>query len=81
MTQRHPNGVHRDDVEPYSINDGTEPLVYPAVSATHNCEVVGYPDSNKVGVRAGESYELPWIREIVRPGGSLDSFDGEPGAQ
>jgi len=62
------------------INDGDEPLVYLCVSTTHNCEVVGYPDSNKVGVRAGESFDHPWIREIVRPAPPLDYFDGEPGA-
>jgi len=62
------------------INDGDGPLVYLSISTTHKCEVVGYPDSNKVGVRAGEVFDQPWIREIVRPGASLDYFDGEPGA-
>jgi uncharacterized cupin superfamily protein len=63
------------------INDGTEPLVYLCVSTRLKTEVVGYPDSNKVGVRAGESFDEPWIREILRPGASLDYFDGEPNAK
>src|SRR3954467_14364226 len=37
------------------INDGAEPLVYLAVSTGQTCEVVGYPDSNKVAAAAGES--------------------------
>lgn len=62
------------------INDSTEPLVYLCISTRLHCEVVGYPDSNKVGIRAGESLDKPWIREIIRPGNSLDYFEGEPNA-
>jgi uncharacterized cupin superfamily protein len=59
------------------INDGTEPLVYLCVSTLHKTEVVGYPDSKKVGVRAAEDFDKPWIRVIVRDGESLDYYDGE----
>jgi uncharacterized cupin superfamily protein len=61
------------------INDGDAPLVYLCISTMHKCEVVGYPDSNKVGVRAGESFEKPWVRSMTR-GASLDYWDGEPDA-
>jgi uncharacterized cupin superfamily protein len=62
------------------INDGKEPLVYLCVSTLHKCEVVGYPDSNKVAASAGPSWEKPWIRQIVRKGETLDYWDGEPKA-
>jgi uncharacterized cupin superfamily protein len=35
------------------INDGTEPLVYLAMSATDGADVVEYPDSNKVAASVG----------------------------
>ncbi|HTL37165.1 MAG TPA: cupin domain-containing protein [Kofleriaceae bacterium] len=63
------------------INDGSEPLVYLAISTGETCEVVGYPDSNKVAMAAGESFQKMWIRQISRAGESLDYWDGEPGAQ
>ena len=62
------------------INDGAVPLVYLAISTAHKAEVVGYPDSKKVAAMAGESWEKPWIRQIVRAGESLDYWDGEPNA-
>lgn len=62
------------------INDGSEPLVYLAVSTGETCEVVGYPDSNKVAATAGDGQKI-WLRQIVRAGESLDYWDGEPGAQ
>jgi uncharacterized cupin superfamily protein len=63
------------------INDGDAPLVYLALSTKQKCEVVGYPDSNKVAASAGESMEKTWIRQIVRAGESLDYWDGEPAAK
>jgi uncharacterized cupin superfamily protein len=63
------------------INDGPEPLVYLAISSGQTCEVVGYPDSNKIGMAAGESMQKTWLRQIVRGGESLDYWDGEPDAQ
>jgi len=63
------------------INDGKEPLVYLCISTGQTCEVVGYPDSGKVGFAAGESMQKTWMRQLVRAGESLDYWDGEPGAQ
>lgn len=62
------------------INDSDAPLVYLTISTTHKCEVVGYPDSKKIGAIAGESFEKPWIRQLSRSGDSLDYWDGEPEA-
>jgi uncharacterized cupin superfamily protein len=62
------------------INDGAVPLVYLMLSTKHPCEVVGYPDSNKIAAMAGTSWDKPWIRQIVRSGESLDYWDGEPDA-
>ena len=63
------------------INDGSEPLVYLAISTGETVEVVGYPDSNKVAMPAGESFQKMWVRQITRAGESLDYWDGEPNAQ
>ena len=62
------------------INDGTEALVYLAVGTEHKCDVLGYPDSNKISAMGGASWEDPWIRQIVRRSESLDYWDGEPDA-
>jgi uncharacterized cupin superfamily protein len=62
------------------INDGSEPLVYLALSTGETAEVVGYPDSNKVAASAGDG-KTTWVRQIGRAGESLDYWDGEPGAQ
>lgn len=62
------------------INDGDVPLRYLAMSTQHMTEVVGYPDSNKVGIRAGDSYEHVWLRQIVKGGESLGYWDDEPEA-
>lgn len=62
------------------INDGAEPLVYLAISTVRKAEVVGYPDSKKVGFVAGESFQKPWMRQLVKAGETLDYWDGEPDA-
>jgi uncharacterized cupin superfamily protein len=62
------------------INDGSEPLRYLTIATAHKCEVVGYPDSKKIGAMAGASFDKPWIRQVVRQGESLDYWDGEPNA-
>ena len=69
-----PDGAHQ------MINDGTEPLVYLCISTQHKCEVVGYPDSKKVAMAAGPSFQQPWIRQIHRQGESLGYYDDEPDA-
>jgi uncharacterized cupin superfamily protein len=63
------------------INDGDEPLVYLCLSTGQMCEVVGYPDSNKVGFAAGTSFQQTWLRQLVRAGETLDYWDGEPNTQ
>jgi uncharacterized cupin superfamily protein len=62
------------------INDSNEPLVYLTISTNHKCEVVGYPDSNKIGAMGGPSWDQPWIKQYVREGEGLDYWDGEPNA-
>lgn len=63
------------------INDGDGPLVYLAISTQHKCEVVGYPDSKKVAMSAGPSWDKPWVRQIHRQGESLGYYDDEPDAK
>jgi uncharacterized cupin superfamily protein len=64
------------------VNDGPggEPLVYLCVSTAHPVEVVGYPDSNKVAMRAGSSATDVWVRQIHKKGESLGYWDDEPDA-
>lgn len=64
------------------VNTGTEELMYLALSTLVTPEVVGYPDSAKVGVRP-EPYSPTGKRWLV-PNGELDKtqyFDGEDGAR
>ena len=63
------------------INDGDVPLVYLCISTAHSCEIVGYPDSKKVGFIARETRDKTWHRQVVRAGETLDYWDGEPDAQ
>jgi uncharacterized cupin superfamily protein len=63
------------------INDSDAPLVYLCIATAHKCEVVGYPDSNKIAAAASEPSGKTWIRQIIRAGESLDYWDGEPNAQ
>ncbi len=64
------------------INTGSTPLRYLCMSTLgHAAEVVGYPDSNKVGAvgvpRGSKFHEPGWIRVICRADTSLDYYDGE----
>lgn len=63
------------------INDSDAPLVYLCISTAHRCEVVGYPDSNKVGMIARETYDKQWLRMVVRGDASVDYWEGEPEAR
>ncbi len=67
------------------INDSDAPLVYLALSTGHKCEVVGYPDSKKIGsaaTPAGGTFQTnPWIFQLSRQGETLDYWDGEPDAK
>jgi uncharacterized cupin superfamily protein len=63
------------------INDGDAPLRLLALSTKVNGDVVGYPDSKKIGaVGAPPGTKLGdpvWMRVIVREGTSVEYFDGE----
>ena len=61
------------------LNTGQGPLRYLGISTMQYPEVVGYPDSKKVGVRTpGPDFAHPWIRELYRAGSGVDYYDGEP---
>jgi uncharacterized cupin superfamily protein len=70
-----PEHAHRVD------NTGARTLKYLCFSTMTPVEVVGYPDSQKVGVRAAQNSEQafakPWIREIVMAGSKVGYYDGE----
>jgi uncharacterized cupin superfamily protein len=62
------------------VNTGTGPLRYLALSTLQATEVVGYPDSGKVGVLTApnaESMAKPWLREIFRQETRVDYYEGE----
>ncbi|BDG06642.1 cupin domain-containing protein [Anaeromyxobacter oryzae] len=60
------------------VNTGTTPLRYLAFSTLLPTEVVGYPDSRKIGTTATARFgEQPWIRGLFREGSSVDYYDGE----
>ncbi len=62
-------------------NSGTTPLRFLGLSTKMNADVVGYPDSKKVGASGappGTRFGEPaWIRVIVREDSVVDYFDGE----
>jgi uncharacterized cupin superfamily protein len=62
------------------VNTGNGPLRYLAFSTLHPTEVVGYPDSGKIGVLTAPNAEAmlkPWLREIFRQDTHVDYYDGE----
>jgi uncharacterized cupin superfamily protein len=62
------------------INTGKEELRYLAVSTMIVPELVEYPDSGKIGSYtrlAGADGTMRFVRQIGRPGNSLDYWDGE----
>ena len=65
------------------VNTGTSPLEYLCLSTLGiGGDIVGYPDSKKVGAMAAPSAEKAmkgehWLRVIVREGSSVDYYDGE----
>lgn len=54
------------------VNEGDRPCRYLMIGEDRPDEVVVYPQSGKVGIRA--------LRLMVRPGDDLDYWDGEEGA-
>jgi uncharacterized cupin superfamily protein len=63
------------------VNDGAEPLVYLSLGAMVAPEVVGYPDSGKLGVST-TTWPQPGLRFMARTEGlgAIDYWDGEEGA-
>ncbi len=57
------------------LNDGTEPLVYLAVSAPKGVDVVEYPDSNKVASSVGVWPDVK--RFVFKTEDAAGYFDGE----
>ena len=64
----------------YCQSNGSEELRYLAVSTMITPEVVEYPDSGKVALisrQPAPDGSLRVVRQIGRPGASLDYWDGE----
>jgi uncharacterized cupin superfamily protein len=62
------------------INTGTAPLKYLGISSSGGArtELVEYPDSGKIGITSRYDWNTKQgLRTIVRPGQSLDYWDGE----
>ena len=57
------------------MNDGTEPLVYLAMSAVQGFDIVEYPDSGKVACSVGKWPDAK--RFIFRKKDQADYWDGE----
>jgi uncharacterized cupin superfamily protein len=64
-----------------TTNTGTEPLVYLVFSTMHTTEVVGYPDSKKLGAAsvevAADGNRKPVIRALFKDDTQVGYFDGE----
>jgi len=58
------------------INTGTTTLRYLALSNQSDVEVCEYPDSNKIGVFAGEP-DTPKLRALLRADAAVDYYDRE----
>jgi uncharacterized cupin superfamily protein len=63
-------------------NTGSSPLRYLCFSTIHTAEIVGYPDSKKIGAMAAPSMEAAlrgadWVRFLVFEGDSVGYYDGE----
>ncbi|HYQ81139.1 MAG TPA: cupin domain-containing protein, partial [Anaeromyxobacteraceae bacterium] len=57
------------------VNDGTEPLVYLAMSAIQGFDLVEYPDSDKVACSVGAWPQAK--RFVFRRKDQADYFEGE----
>lgn len=71
------------DASPHqTINTGTVPLKYLCFSTMIRVDVIGYPDSGKIGARAREVKADGSLRSIVRgnfrPEDAVDYWAGEP---
>jgi len=60
------------------VNDGDAPLRYLCFSTLETTEIVGYPDSDKIGVMSVAGGPTPWVRALFRMGEQVtDYYDGE----
>ncbi|MBZ0231338.1 MAG: cupin domain-containing protein [Deltaproteobacteria bacterium] len=66
------------------VNTGAAPLRYLAFSTMHDVEIVGYPDSKKIGAMAAADLRAAftgqaklWVAHIGREADSVGYFDGE----
>jgi uncharacterized cupin superfamily protein len=64
------------------VNTGTAALRYLAISTMLTAEVVGYPDSKKIGAWASPSVEAAlrgerWVRLIAEESSGVGYYDGE----
>jgi uncharacterized cupin superfamily protein len=59
------------------INAGDGPLRYLCFSTLLPTEVVGYPDSKKIGAMSYGSSGEPLVRIMVRQDSGVDYYDGE----
>jgi len=63
-------------------NTGQTPLRYLGLSTLGNAEVVGYPDSKKIGASSAADYAAAmrgehWVRILVNEGPNAGYYDGE----
>jgi uncharacterized cupin superfamily protein len=59
-------------------NTGKATLKYLALSTLIPVEVVGYPDSDKIGAMAAKvAYDKPMVRAIFKASSQVDYYDGE----
>jgi uncharacterized cupin superfamily protein len=62
------------------LNTGSAPLKYLCLSTTHRTEVVGYPDSKKIGafgLPPGAGQQPFWLRAMFEETSSVDYYLGE----
>jgi len=59
------------------LNTGGGPLRYLCFSTMHATEVVGYPDSGKIGAISYTAAGDPLVRIMVRQDSGVDYYDGE----
>lgn len=59
------------------LNTGNAPLRYLCFSTLQPTEVVGYPDSKKIGAISYTATGEPQVRIMVRQDSGVDYYDGE----
>lgn len=59
------------------LNTGSTPLRYLCFSTLISTEVVGYPDSGKIGAMSFSATGQPHVRRMFRESSHVDYYDGE----